>query len=592
MIKKFLKLVILICSLLFVPAVFAGIDILEVKVQGLDLEQQKAVLATLSIAQAQWEDKLPTARIHLLHELAPQEIQKTLESYGYYQAQVQSRLQPLKNGWQAEYTVNKGPVTLVKKLSIVVEGPGKDSELVQAWLKKPPLRIDKPLEHPRYEEAKQSLLGKTLEEGYLEAVYTTSEIIVNRDNNTAVINLVLATWPRYRIGELRFTGSKYSSHFLKKYLPFAEGDDYSTAQLLALQKNLLESELFAHVQVDPLINQETNQHIPLEVHLTPKLKNRYTAALGYGTDSGFRGQFGYERRLAFRPGHRLQLGMNTSGIRNEAHIRYLIPGKRPTLDNISFGFKTSEEHVDHKYLRNHEWSATSRQKRGHLERLIGLKTLNEIYKEGEGLPKERAHFLLPNGGIIWSDSKGENFQQQGSRLGVNVKAAHKLVYGSASFLQTELQAKHILFLNQAESLRFILKAQAGTTRIKDPEQKFHRIPLSLRYYAGGDVSVRGFSYHSLGPTVTDLDGNINAVGGRQIFTASAELEKKLFKQLSAAAFVDCGNVFNEWKGPLAVGAGLGIRISTPLGQLRVDVAQPLKLGNKKPRLHLTFGKDL
>ena len=83
------------------------------------------------------------------------------------------------------------------------------------------------------------------------------------------------------------------------------------------------------------------------------------------------------------------------------------------------------------------------------------------------------------------------------------------------------------------------------------------------------------------------------VGGRYLLTGTIELERKIQKELSLATFFDFGNALNHWHEPMALSAGMGIRWSTPLGALRLDVAKPLKLKPSCPfRVHLTFGKDL
>jgi translocation and assembly module TamA len=115
------------------------------------------------------------------------------------------------------------------------------------------------------------------------------------------------------------------------------------------------------------------------------------------------------------------------------------------------------------------------------------------------------------------------------------------------------------------------------------------LPLSLRFFAGGDQSVRGYGYKKIGPA--DREGNI--VGGRYLFTWSLELERELFDQWSAAVFYDAGSAMNSFTDlTMKEGAGAGIRWNAPFGQVRLDLARAIDDGGNSWRVHLTLGADL
>jgi translocation and assembly module TamA len=100
--------------------------------------------------------------------------------------------------------------------------------------------------------------------------------------------------------------------------------------------------------------------------------------------------------------------------------------------------------------------------------------------------------------------------------------------------------------------------------------------------------VRGFDLNSLGPV--DEDGDV--VGGRYLLTASVEYAYPIRGPWSIAVFVDGGNAFNHWGDPLEYGAGIGARYRTPLGMLRVDIAEPLTEGDDGIHFHFAFGPEL
>ena len=113
------------------------------------------------------------------------------------------------------------------------------------------------------------------------------------------------------------------------------------------------------------------------------------------------------------------------------------------------------------------------------------------------------------------------------------------------------------------------------------------MPASLRFFAGGDRSVRGFGFNDLGPR--DADGR--NIGGKHLLTGSVELEWPIAGRWSMAVFVDGGNAFDSFGDELEYSAGLGGRLRTPVGVVRLDFAKPVTSG-RGWRLHFGLGSDL
>jgi translocation and assembly module TamA len=130
----------------------------------------------------------------------------------------------------------------------------------------------------------------------------------------------------------------------------------------------------------------------------------------------------------------------------------------------------------------------------------------------------------------------------------------------------------------------LLRAEAGQLW----DDVFDDLPPSVRFFAGGDDSVRGYGYETLGP-VNELD---EVIGGTRLFTASVEFEKQIRPSWSVAFFADTGNAFNSTDPDLRSSIGIGARWQSPLGPVRVDIAEPLDGPDRGARLHITLGPDL
>jgi len=147
--------------------------------------------------------------------------------------------------------------------------------------------------------------------------------------------------------------------------------------------------------------------------------------------------------------------------------------------------------------------------------------------------------------------------------------------GRGRALQLILSGERIFDISELWHLR--LRAQFGITLTND----FLRVPASARFYAGGDNSVRGFALNELSPTNDD-----NTTGGRDLIVGSFEVERDLPRNFRAAVFYDIGNAVNALSDPLEYSVGVGLRWHISIASIGIDVAQPLSVSGRTPRLHL------
>ena len=110
--------------------------------------------------------------------------------------------------------------------------------------------------------------------------------------------------------------------------------------------------------------------------------------------------------------------------------------------------------------------------------------------------------------------------------------------------------------------RILVRAALGAIAT----HSYDLFPPSLRFYAGGDQSLRGSGYKEIGDYVDDLN-----LGGRYLAVGSVEYEYWILPEWAIAGFVDAGDAFDQDPN-LNIGAGLGARWRSPIGPVRIDVA--------------------
>ena len=567
--------------------------IVQIQIEGVENELLKNVQAYLSLEQQKNHPHLSKSRIQRLHKQAAEEISRALQPFGYYRVNVTSELTAPTAGetnWHAKYVIELGEPLKLQTVEVILKGDAEHDSVFQNQLLQFPIKVGDTLNHSQYEKGKRLLHHLAQERGYFDAQFTRHEIRIDEQAYTASIYLLFDTKQRYRFGEIIFKQNFFHESLLQRFLTFKTGDFYTGNALLTFKNALTNSDYFDKVEVEMIRSSPSEEkHLPVEIYLEPRKKNKYAAGIGYGTDTGLRGSLEWNRRYVNRHGHRFSVKTEWSEIRQSAAARYYIPfGKG--VDNfitMTTGYKdentdTSDSEVFWIGLnKNHLRTLFDTS----LSEVIGIEYRDEKYSIGSD--SGHARLLMPN--INWSYLKADDrlYTRHGHKIQLGVRGALNKVGSNNSFLQTRLNAT--LIRKILKNGRLIARGEVGYSSISLLDGEFRDLPPSIRFFAGGDRSVRGYDYQALGPK--NLEGQV--IGGKNLLVSSLEYEHKILEKWSLAAFYDVGNAFNsDFSEPLKQGAGLGIRWQSPVGLIRVDVATALSEAEYPFRLHITVGPDL
>lgn len=553
----------------------------EVTVEGVKGEMRENILLFLSIEQQKQHPILSEGRIRRLHKKAGKEIETALQPFGYYRPVVTSRLtRKDENVWTASYQIDPGPPLLIRRLDITLSGDATDDPQFQTLLTSSPLRVGDILDQRLYEDLKDSLIKLASEHGYFDARLTEHAINIDLTDYAGDVVLHFDSGPRYRFGAVLYRQDVLDPGLLSRYTPFQQGDPYSIVTLIDLQQALNDSDYFNSVEVQPQFHVQESLEVPVEVGLTPRPPHKYTLGVGYGTDTGARGKVGWEMPRVNRHGHRLGTEYKISEIGDNLSGRYRIPAKNPRTDEYILSAGLSSEHTDTSESRTRSLGASLVHGRGLWREVISLSFQEERFSIGQD--EGRSSLLMPgiNWSRVWANDRIN--VHKGARLIFDLKAASQEIVSDSSFAQGRLQAKVILpALSQG---RLIARGSIGGT-VTD---EFGELPASVRFFAGGSQSVRGYAYNSLGPT--DASGDV--VGGKHLMIGSLEYEHRLGQSWSAAVFYDIGNAVDTFTEALMEGAGAGLRWRSPIGPVRIDIASALSEEKRPWRVHIDIGPDL
>ena len=306
----------------------------------------------------------------------------------------------------------------------------------------------------------------------------------------------------------------------------------------------------------------------------------YVMGLGYHTDTGIGGKFGWERRYLNDKGHHFETGVRVSEIGSDINFQYHIPVRDPRQDQLILFAEYKDDEPDTSSSKIGRFGVNFATAWRKLRTDFSLTYHVEEYEVADSIGK--ANMLIPGFGASYSTAGDKIYVDKGVSIRASVRGAAENVLSNTSFIQARGHGKLIYSLSR--QLRVLLRGEIGFSAT--PE--FQELPASLRFFAGGDQSVRGYAYKSLGPV--DSDGDV--IGGRHLMVGSAEIEHAIDEKWAVAAFIDAGNAFNDFKEPLKKGVGVGLRWRSPVGPVRVDVAYPLHDAEHSWRLHISIGPDL
>ncbi len=565
------------------PPARAQVEV-TVVISGIDSTLENNVRAYLSIEQQKQNPLLGPDQLRRLHRKAEAEIAAALQPYGYYRPEIDASLtQEGEEAWLTSYRIEPGPPIPLELFEFSLSSEMAADPEFEALVETRLPRTGTAFSHLEYQAFKASLSRLADERGYFEAEFTRHRVEVDLETYVVRVFLDYAGGPRYRYGELRLSQDVLDEDLAKRFVPFNRGEPYLLDRLIELQQALNNSDYFQSVEVAPGALDRDAVEVPIEVTLTRRARHRYDFGIGYGTDTGARASFGWRIPRVNRRGHRFDTELQVSEIGHSLIANYRVPVLNPRTDQIVYRAGEIEQNVEDSESLRREVGVSLQHGRGKWRETLSLDFQREDFTVGDD--SDTSSLLIP--GVAWSRTWGREFINvlEGVRLDVGLRGASEDFASDTGFVQLRGSLKFITSLGPRD--RVIMRGAFGSTETT----AFDEIPSSLRFFAGGGSSVRGYAYQSLGPT--DADGEV--IGGRYLLVGSAEYEHYFNDRWGVALFYDVGNAFDdivdEIGDELESGVGFGLRWKSPIGPVRVDVANSIS-EDEEWRLHINIGPDL
>lgn len=550
---------ILIIGLLFTSACsFAYGDSLQFSFSGIQGDALKNVTARLDILKETY-GKNPTAKeIQSIYQHAAKEISKALEPYGYFKPKIQSTLTHKDSDWTATFKINTGAELKITTIDIKVVGEGANNKQIKKFIENFPLKQGEIFQTENYEKAKEEFFNLVANQGYVKTNLVSNKILIDVNNERATIIMHLDTGHRYYFGEVSYDESAYDKSFLNRFISFKKDEAFSSEKLVKLQQALNNSFYFRQASIIPDFIHVDDYHIPIHVEVTPPKSQRYQIGVGYGTFTGPRLTAGLSLRRLTSTGQHFDAQLKLSPVLSGVTGKYYIPGSKPLTDQWILGANYQKFNPKHGESQSSTLTFGYVRTLDHLQAKMDLNYLFERYSINN-LTQRNSQLLYPNLDLTYTEADDLVNPTFGKSININIQAGSHELLSTTNFLRGEIKAKYIF--SPTYFSRIILRGDLGYIIVNDLKD----LPLTMRFFAGGVNSLRGYTESSIGP-------------GRFLETGSIEYQNKIYGNWKGALFYDIGTASNHFNEHFKNSTGVGLIYESFIGPIKLYVAKGKSYG--------------
>lgn len=567
------------CLVLFVCP--AQAQTVRLQVEGLSGDLRKNVRARLLTISSHEISADESSRTRVKKAIA-----EGLRSLGYYQPMIDFEFRPARSFLCRPMLIAKvtaGEAIKIANTTIILRGNARYDKDYQQLIHDSKSVIGAVLNHGKYDIFKERFNRLALHKGYFDGDFRKSELAVSVDHHQAFWNIDYDSGQRYRFGKVDFQGSQISEAYLQALVPFKKGENYNSQELTELNRRLAATGWFKSVVVAPEFEKShTNKILALTADVSPSAKNSIETGLGYATDIGPRMKATWKRPWVNTRGQSLSTSINLSAPEKHLDISYKIPLKTNLIEE-SYTLQGEVKRSNFSDIRSSSTSTLAISR--HWNNSKGWqKVLHFRWSFTQEDVTKSTMLIYPGVSISRTRSRGGLMPTSGNSQRYSLDVSDTL-WGSDIAFAT-VKAQNVWIHTLADKHRFIARTTLGWIETKD----FTNVPFDLRFFAGGDRSIRGYKYQSISPR--NSEGKL--MGASKQATGSLEYQYNIYNKWWGALFVDAGEAVNDIKhSNFKNGVGFGVRWQSPIGPIKLDIARPI--GDEKEhgvQFYIGLGPEL
>lgn len=530
----------------------------------------------LEIVQAIDNPRLNQAEWRRLIQKTPDAIANIMATRGYFSPQIESQTEGRSD---VRFTVASGPQSRISSVDIdfvgdiqqqaITEQPSID-RMLSDWQ----LEVNNPFTQAMWDEKKRKLLSTMVVLRYPNAQIRRSKAEVDPVRGSVKLTVTVDSGAARYFGDLHIDGlQRYPAKTIRNLSQIESGAPYSQADLLKLQSDLQATGYFSSVEVVADTSTPADLPIPVQVHVVENQAVQIGIGVGASTNTGARTQLTYDNLNLFERGWRLSSSLRVEQRAQSLNAGIALPTRAPGYRD-SLTTAIAREDIEGQVLVTTGFGAKRSWGSSRLEQSIGTNYLIE-HAHLDHAPSANKQAVTVAYGITLRRTDNDLLPTRGYLFNAQFTAAPLTSFSEGRFIRSyaKTQAYYPLTKNTQLMARLEFGAVSGAGNT----------PSTYLFRAGGDQSVRGYAYQSLGVASGDA-----TVGGRYLLTGSLEAVQWFSAQWGAALFVDFGDAANRLNAIHPVyGYGLGARWKSPAGPLGADIAYGEDTGEY--RLHFNLG---
>jgi outer membrane protein assembly complex protein YaeT len=521
-------------------------------------------------------------------------IERFYEAHGYYNARVTYDLTISRDKVTPHISVNEGKPIRVATIDIMVaDSSPPPQELDRSF--KPPFNKDDVFDQDAYQTGAQDLLN----------LYTTHSFAHAQVRRHAVVEVgPLQARIRYDVepggrcvfGNTQIIGiKKVDSKLIEEQLIYKSGEPFDSRKLATSRSALVGLNLFSAVDIEQEENPTDRAVVPITISVHEGPKHSLSAGAGYNTQTQLNATIGWADYNFLGGGRQLSVTGTYSNVNSTFDVKLLQPRffsekstltleasqQQQTYQTYTGNISGFDPRIDYKLA-----SSLTAFVGWRLE-YMKFNSVNASTIAAIGGFRHSGILSGPSAGVTFNNTEDPFNPQSGEILSL---------LGNLSDHSLGADYRYWRLLAEARKYQSVGWQTVLATRLKvglsDTESTIGDVPLSERFYSGGEGSVRGYGLRRIGP----LSASNDPLGGLSLIEGSVELRRPIIWKLNGALFFDCGQVatqpYDLRVDALQCGYGRAAGMNSPVGTINFYVGFPTEKprGDSSWQLYFSIGQ--
>jgi outer membrane protein insertion porin family len=499
-------------------------------------------------------------------------LRRLYEAHGFYHAEIGYDLEvnPEASSLDAKIFIQEGTPVIVADIDVSVAGQ-------PSFPDKLPVATGAVFTEESYQRGELVLKQFYADQGYA-FVESERKAEIVLDSDQAFIGYRIDPGPQGVFGSTVIDGTQaVAPYIVRRELNYQEGERYSLKKIAESRDKILALDLFGTVTIAPEPSAGKSAIVPMVVRVSEKEPREIRFGIGYGTEDRFRTQFEWRHNNWLGDGRRLSILAKYSSLESSGAITFIQPYLFSPNSRGVVSLRHDRDDEDTYLLQATRFNPRLEYRFSeHLSSFLAYRLeYNDFSKVSAatesalGGVKKKGLASGPSLGLTWNTADNLLNPSQGEVVNFTLDQSGDPWGGEYRFYRASVEGKKYWSIGWETILASRLKI--GLANAIGAEEN---LPLSERFYAGGEKSVRGYARRQLGPKNSSND----PIGGLSLLDGSVELRRPLWQALGGALFVDFGQVsrraFDVPVSTLKFAAGFGLSYLTPVGPVRVDFGFP------------------